>query len=322
MSHFKAAVEVFEKEGAALKLALQKIKPDFDKLVDMLLAMEGKLIVVGVGKSGSIGQKISATLSSTGTPAAFINGSEALHGDLGIITCQDIVMMISNSGSTVELVEMVPSLETIGANLVGILGNVAAPLARKCSVALNAGVEEEACPLNLAPMSSTTVSLVIGDALAAALMKARHFKPKDFALRHPGGFLGKRLLLKVENLMHTRKEVPCVAEAATLKDMLLASTHPNLGIICVTDKQGELKGIVTDGDIRRLLLKDACFETLRAKDCMITSPISIAPQASIDEALRLMEQHKIYNLIVTDKANVLCGVLGTHSILSGKGPLS
>lgn len=317
-SHYAVARQVFRDEIDALGATLERLAGDFDRAVETILGLSGKVVVTGLGKSGLIGSKIAATLASTGTPAIFMNAAEALHGDLGYVARGDAVLMLSNSGRTVELAKMLPTLECLGTPIIGILGKRDTPLAGRCAVVLDAAVAKEACPLNLAPMSSTTVALVIGDALAAALMKARGFQPVDFALRHPGGALGVRLLLKVSDLMHT-EGLPVVGPAASFRDVIAESTRPNLGAVCVADGEGTLLGIITDGDIRRSLLKSNSLDA-RAEDLMTRDPVAIEADGSIDEALQRMEARKIYVLPVMTPERRLVGMLRMHDILSGSLP--
>lgn len=318
--HFATARQVFSDEIESLREALEHNSDTFNHAVELLLALRGKVVVTGLGKSGLVGAKIAATLASTGTPAIFMNAAEALHGDLGYVSEGDAVMMLSNSGSTVELIKMLPTLERLGAPIIGVFGKLDTPLARRCRVVLNAGVSKEACPLNLAPMSSTTVALVIGDALAAALMKARGFRPDEFALRHPGGGLGVRLLLKVTDLMHQGAELPKISPRASFREVIAESTRPNLGAACVVDDNGILQGIITDGDVRRSLLNEDVLRA-SASELMTQNPVAIHGGASINEALELMEARKIYVLPVVDgPSRRLIGMLRMHDIVADFSP--
>ncbi|MBK1858634.1 KpsF/GutQ family sugar-phosphate isomerase [Cerasicoccus arenae] len=322
MNHYETAQQVFRDEMASLDLTLQRISSQFNEAVDLILSVKGKVVVTGLGKSGLIGAKIAATLASTGTPAIFMNAAEALHGDLGYVSQGDAVLMLSNSGATIELVKMLPSLDRLGAPIIGLLGKCDTPLARRCDVVLNAAVEKEACPLNLAPMSSTTCALVIGDALAAALMKARGFRPDEFALRHPGGGLGVRLLLKVSDLMHRGDELPKILPNASFRDVIAESTRPNLGAACVVDEAGALQGIITDGDVRRSLLQPDIIQAL-ARELMTVNPVAIDISTTINDALELMEARKIYVLpVVEGPKQILVGMLRMHDILADFSPNS
>ncbi|MEO0794211.1 MAG: KpsF/GutQ family sugar-phosphate isomerase [Verrucomicrobiota bacterium] len=320
MSHLETAQQVFRDEIASLTTTLSRIEGDFDRAVELISSLPGKIVVAGLGKSGLIGAKISATLASTGTSAIFMNASEALHGDLGFVSKGDAVLMISNSGATVELVKMLPFLERMGIPVIGILGNVDTPLAQRCQVVLDASVEREACPLNLAPMSSTTVALVIGDALAAALMKLRQFGADEFALRHPGGGLGVRLLLKVDDLMHSGDTLPTIKPDASFREVIAESTRPNLGAACVVEEGGVLAGIITDGDVRRSLL-DVNVMGASAAELMTKNPVTISSGSSISDALEIMEGRKIYVLPVIESASRrLLGLLRMHDIMADFSP--
>lgn len=320
VNHYETARQVFGDEIASLSASLGHISGAFNEAVELILTLQGKVVVTGLGKSGLVGAKIAATLASTGTPAIFMNAAEALHGDLGYVSEGDAALMLSNSGSTVELVKMLPTLDRLGAPVIGMLGKLDTPLARRCQVVLDASVEKEACPLNLAPMSSTTVALVMGDALAAALMKARGFRPDEFALRHPGGSLGIRLLLKVKDLMHQGADLPKIMPAASFREVIAESTRPNLGAACVVDDAGVLQGIITDGDVRRSLLNEDVLQA-NADALMTRNPIAIDGEASINEALELMESRKIYVLPVTDgPERRLIGMLRMHDIMADFSP--
>lgn len=318
--HFQTASQVFADEIAALTTALPRLEHNFDLAVEHILHAKGKVVATGVGKSGLVGQKIAATLASTGTPAIFMNGAEALHGDLGFVSQGDVVLMVSNSGSTVELVKMLPSLERLGASIIAIFGHTETALARRCNIVLDARVEKEACPLNLAPMSSTTLALVIGDALAAALMKARKFDSSDFALRHPGGILGRRLLLHVTDFMHRGDRLPTLAPDATLKEVLLEATRANLGAVCVVDNAHNLLGIITDGDIRRhLTVADSL--SAKASEVMCATPTTISSGATLNRALEIMEKRKsFYILPVIEEGtqNKLVGLIRMHDLFEDR----
>lgn len=315
-NHFATASQVFHDEIAALSAALPRLEHSFAKTVEHILRASGKVVATGVGKSGLVGQKIAATLASTGTPAIFMNGSEALHGDLGFVSAGDVVLMVSNSGSTVELVKMLPSLERLGASVIAIFGRIDTALAKRCDIVLDARVEKEACPLNLAPTSSTTLALVIGDALAIALMKARNFSPNDFALRHPGGILGRRLLMRASDYMHRGDKLPLVSPEASLKEVLLEATRANLGAVCVVDDGHRLRGIITDGDIRRYL---ATADSLHAhaSDIMCATPTTITADASLNQALEIMERRKSFYILPVLQDNdsgKLVGLLRMHDL--------
>lgn len=322
-SYLKAANEVFDLEINALQKAKQQISTTFDKAIELILSSKGKIVVTGVGKSGIIAHKISATFASTGTPSVFLNASEALHGDLGMVSKGDIVIMLSKSGTTIELVKMLPTLHKVGAKTIGIFSNTETRLAQNLDLLLDATVEREACPLNLAPMSSTTVSLVIGDALAAALIKARNFKDTDFAVFHPAGQLGRNLLLTAADVMHTKENLPIVTAQHSLKEVVIVMTKYNLGAVCVcqNDKNklenNKLEGIITDGDVRRFLTHSDTLSA-KAEEIMTKNPISLHPDMRLSEVLSVMENKKrqIYVAPVVDEENNCLGIVRMHDILS------
>lgn len=319
MNHYDEARRVFSAEIAGLEGALAAIEPDFDRAVDLIREADGKVVVTGLGKSGIIGHKIAATLASTGTPAIFMNAAEALHGDLGIVSDGDVVIMLSNSAATVELVRMLPSLRKSDAALIGIFGKSDTELARACDVVLCAGVEREACPLNLAPMTSSTVALVIGDALAAALMVAKGFTRDDFAVYHPSGSLGRKLLLRVQDVMHRGESLPKVPESASFKEVVVEMTRTNLGGVAVVGEAEQLLGFISDGDIRRKIIGDDAF-SLKACDMMTRHPVTTAPDVRLGEVLEVMEnpQRQIYILPVVEAGHYV-GMIRMHDILQGEG---
>lgn len=316
-SYLNSANEVFDLEIDALRKAKQQISTTFEKAVELILSSKGKIVVTGVGKSGIIAHKISATFASTGTPSVFLNASEALHGDLGMVSKGDIVIMLSKSGTTIELVKMLPTLHKVGAKTIGIFSNIETRLAHNLDLLLDATVEREACPLNLAPMSSTTVSLVIGDALAAALIKARNFKETDFAVFHPAGQLGRNLLLTAADVMHSKENLPIVSAQNSLKEVVIVMTKYNLGAVCVCDVNNKLEGIITDGDVRRFLTHSDTLTT-KAEEIMTRKPISLHPQLRLSEVLNVMENKKrqIYVAPVVDEENNCLGIVRMHDILS------
>ena len=322
-SYLHSANEVFDLEIEALQKAKQQISTTFKKAIELILSSKGKIVVTGVGKSGIIAHKISATFASTGTPSVFLNASEALHGDLGMVSKGDIVIMLSKSGTTIELVKMLPTLHKVGAKTIGIFSNTETRLAQNLDLLLDATVKREACPLNLAPMSSTTVSLVIGDALAAALIKARNFKEKDFAVFHPAGQLGRNLLLTAADIMHNKENLPIVLPQNSLKEVVIVMTKYNLGAVCVckneeNDKSiNRLEGIITDGDVRRFLTHSDTL-TAKAEQIMTKNPISLNPQMRLSEVLNIMENKKrqIYVAPVVDEENNCLGIVRMHDILS------
>ena len=316
MSHLKEAKRIFEAEVAGLKHTCENLSEPFNQAVDLILHAEGKVVVAGIGKSGIMAHKLAATLASTGTPAVYLNAGEALHGDLGVVGRKDVVLLLSNSAATVELLAMLPSIKQIGARTIGLLGCLDTSLARACDVVLDVGVEKEACPLGLAPMTSSTVALVMGDALASALMCVRQFKSEDFAVYHPGGSLGRRLLLRVQDVMHpVNDESPVVAPETTLKAALVVMSASNLGGVIIADSN-KILGIFTDGDLRRLVLLDCNLE-VPISEVMTKDPVSVRATMRLGEVLERMEaaSRKVYFVPVADVSGRLCGVLRMHDIV-------
>ncbi|MGH7377553.1 MAG: KpsF/GutQ family sugar-phosphate isomerase, partial [Candidatus Methylomirabilales bacterium] len=280
-----------------------------------LHACRGRVVLTGMGKSGYIAQKIAATFSSTGTPALFLHPAEGVHGDLGMIVRGDVVVAISKSGETEELVSILPHIRRFGVPLVSLVGNPQSTLARESDVALDVSVKEEACPLNPAPTASTTAALAMGDALAVALLEQRGFREEDFALLHPGGSLGRRLLLRVRDLMHTGKALPLVREEATMREAILEISGKRLGMTAVVDAAGLLTGIVTDGDLRRALQKLPDLLTRRVADCMTHNPKTISRDELAARAVQVMEHYSITSLLVVGEEGRPEGVLHLHDLL-------
>jgi len=303
-------------EAEAIRVAAERLDGNVVRAVNLILASNGKVVVAGMGKSGHIGQKIAATLCSTGTPAVFLHAAEATHGDLGIYTPGDPTIMISKSGATQELVQLLPVLRQFKSPTIGILGNLSSPLAEKVDVVLDARVAREADPLNLAPTSSSTVALALGDALASTLMHARRFSDVDFARFHPSGQLGRNLLLLVSDVMHTGAEVAWVSPAAGLRDVVIAMTQHPLGAACVVDDAHGLAGIITDGDLRRALQTHDDTRYLTAGEIMTPRPITISPAATLKEATQIMEDRpsQISVLPVVAEQNVCLGLLRIHDL--------
>lgn len=302
-------------EQEAITSLLGRIDNSFVQACELILNCKGRVVVVGMGKSGHIGHKIAATLASTGTPAFFVHPAEASHGDMGMITADDIVLALSNSGTTNEIVTLLPLIKRLGLTLISMTGNPDSTLARAANVNLDTQVEQEACPLNLAPTSSTTVTLVLGDALAIALLEARGFTPEDFAFSHPGGALGRRLLLKVEHVMHSGDELPAVARDASLREALLEMTQKGLGMTLILAPDRTLAGIFTDGDLRRALdkgidVRDASIDALMTHGGKTARPEMLAAQA-----LKIMEDYKISSLPVINEHNQAIGALNMHDLL-------
>ena len=302
-------------ELEAIEALLERINADFVHACELLLACRGRVVVVGMGKSGHIGNKIAATLASTGTPAFFVHPAEASHGDMGMITRDDVVLALSNSGSTAEIITLLPLIKRLGITLISMTGNPDSPLAQAAEANLDARVAHEACPLNLAPTSSTTASLVLGDALAIALLEARGFTAEDFAFSHPGGALGRRLLLKVENVMHTGDALPQVPRGILLRDALLEMTRKGLGMTVVMEPDGRLAGIFTDGDLRRTLDRDIDVRNASIDSVMTTHGKTARAEMLAAEALKIMEDNKINSLVVVDTDDRPIGALNMHDLL-------
>lgn len=315
MDFCKLGIAVIETEAQAVFELMQRIDQRFEEACKLLLACKGRIVVTGMGKSGHIGKKIAATLSSTGSPAFFMHPGEASHGDLGMITAQDVVLAISNSGSTHELLILLPLLKRLDIPLITLTGNAESILATTATVNLDVSIRYEACPHGLAPTTSTTVALVMGDALAIALLQARGFSAEDFALSHPGGALGKRLLLRIEDVSHQGDELPIISEKATIREALLEVTAKKLGMTCVVDAKGILVGIYTDGDIRRTLTQDYDINTTSLSDVMTRNCRTISQNLLAAEALAVMQKHTITALVIVDAYNRPSGVVHLHDLL-------
>ncbi len=311
----KLGQQVITLENQAVSALSAHIDQAFCNAGEIILQCTGRVIVVGMGKSGHIGGKIAATLASTGTPAFFVHPGEASHGDLGMITAKDTVIAISNSGETAEILTILPIIKRMEVKLIAFTGNPDSTLAQQADVSIDVGVNKEACPLNLAPTSSTTVTLVMGDALAVALLETRGFTEEDFARSHPGGALGKRLLLYVEDLMHKDEAIPVVDESASLADALLEMTGKGLGMTAIVDKHNKLAGIFTDGDLRRVLNENQDISNLDIKEVMTRNPVIGKANILAAEAVALMESKKISGLIVVDAEQRVVGALNMHDLL-------
>lgn len=306
---------VIDIETAATRALLERIDGEFQRACEILIQCKGRVIVTGMGKSGHIGNKIAATLASTGTPSFFVHPGEASHGDLGMITGEDAVIAISNSGKTEEIVNIVPLIKRKGAALISMAGDPKSPLATQSDVHLDISVQEEACPLGLAPTASTTATLVMGDAIAVALLEARGFTADDFALSHPGGSLGRRLLLLVENIMHSGDKIPLTPQGTSISNALLEMSNKGLGMTGIVDGQGKLIGVFTDGDLRRMLDQGLDTKTTPIDQVMTRNPKTIAPHILAVEALNQMEKSKITALMVVDDNNQPLGALNMHDLL-------
>ncbi|WP_111414281.1 KpsF/GutQ family sugar-phosphate isomerase [Billgrantia lactosivorans] len=302
-------------EEQAIAALPERLDSHFDRACELILACQGRVVVTGMGKSGHVAGKIAATLASTGTPAFFVHPGEASHGDLGMITPGDVVLALSNSGETAEVTALLPLLKRIGTPLISMTGRPDSTLARHADAHLDAGVSREACPLDLAPTASTTAALALGDALAVALLEARGFTAEDFALSHPGGSLGKRLLLRVSDLMHQGERLPSVPLGSPLRDALLEITRQGLGFTCVVDEHNRLIGVYTDGDLRRTLDQYQDLSQLRVDDVMTRPGKRIAPDVLAAEAVRVMEDNLITALAVVDEAGHPIGALHMHDLL-------
>jgi arabinose-5-phosphate isomerase len=304
-------------EAAAVNALISRINGEFVAAVELILASHGRLIVSGMGKSGHVARKIAATMASTGTPAYFVHPAEASHGDLGMITRADVLLALSNSGESEELLRIVPLIKRQGARLIAMTGAPNSTLAREADVHLDAGVAQEACPLNLAPTASTTAALALGDALAVALLDARGFGPDDFARSHPGGSLGRRLLTHVSDVMRTN-DVPEVAPETMVREAILRMSRGGLGLVVVVDREHRPLGIFTDGDLRRAFEKDIDLRQARIDSVMHPAPQTIQPERLAVEAVEMMERLRINALLVTDQDGRLAGALNMHDLFNAK----
>lgn len=307
------AKRVLEVEAAAILGIIEHLDQHFVDVVELINGSSGRVISMGLGKSGIICKKISSTLASTGTPSFFLHPAEAIHGDLGMIVPGDIVLTISNSGETEELIRLVPSIKRIGAEIVAITGNPQSTLARGADHHLSAAISREACPLGLAPTASTTATLALGDALAMALLQRKGFKEEDFAFLHPGGKLGKRFL-RVSDLMHRGDQIPAVQPSTSMHDVIYEMSKKGFGITAVLSEDGSLAGVISDGDLRRLLQQDEQILRKTASDCMKRDPATIAATELASAALQVMEQRKITSLFVADPQSAVEGIIHLHDL--------
>jgi len=312
------ARKVLTIEADAVSALVSRLDERFLDAIGLILACRGRVVVTGVGKSGHIARKIASTMASTGTPAFFLHAAEAGHGDLGMITRDDVVLALSNSGQSDELLTIIPLIKRQGAKLIAVTGNPESALAREADVHLDARVAQEACPLNLAPTASTTAALALGDALAVALLDARGFDERDFARAHPGGALGRRLLTHVADVMRTGDGVPSVPDTASFVDVLLEMSKKGMGMAAVLNSGGKVVGIFTDGDLRRTLEREPDVRTLKIAEVMKRNPHTIAPHKLAAEAVELMERYKISQLLVVAETGELVGALNTHDLLHAK----
>jgi arabinose-5-phosphate isomerase len=317
MKNFKElATNVIRIEQNAIAELLEYVDDAFEKACQLMFNCEGRVIVLGMGKSGHIGGKVAATLASTGTPSFFVHPGEASHGDLGMITTNDVVLCISNSGETSEILAITPVIKRIGAKLIGMTGNINSTLAQLSDTHVCTKVSVEACPLGLAPTSSTTAALVMGDALAVALLNARDFTADDFALSHPGGSLGKRLLLRLQDIMHTGERLPVINEKAPIKEALVEMSHKGLGMTAVANANNQLVGLFTDGDLRRILDEKIDIHADPVCSVMTHNPTVATADMLVAQALNIMEEKKINGLIIVDNNKMPIGAMNMHDLLS------
>lgn len=309
----ETAKKVLEIESNAIKNAINRIDKDFEKAVNILFNTTGRVIVTGMGKSGIIAKKISATLTSTGTQSEYLHPSDALHGDIGIIKNNDVVLALSTSGETFEVIKLLNYIKRIGLKLITLVGNPESSLAKESDVFIDCSIEKEACPIGLVPSTSTTLTLAIGDAISISLMEKKGFSEEDFKGFHPGGSIGKKLL-KVKHLMHTGKELPIVNKNTIMKDALKIIDKRRFGIAIITNSDSRVLGIITDGDLRRLLLKGTNFSEAKVSECMKKDPLSIGEENLAVEALKILEENLITSLLVVDNNHTLIGLLHLHDL--------
>jgi len=314
----RRAERVLRLEAEAIRALIGRLDEGFDRAVDLLFHCEGRVIVAGMGKSGHVGRKIAATLASTGTPAYFLHPAEGMHGDLGIIARGDVVLALSNSGETDEMLAMLPLLKRLGVPIVLLTGNTKSTMARQCDVVLDVGVSEEACPMNFAPTSSTAAAMAMGDAIAMALLDRRGLRPEDFAALHPGGTLGWKSLVRVADLMHTGDAVPVAREDARLEEVIREMTRKRLGMTTVVDAAGRLAGVITDGDLRRLHLRPGPISGVTAGEAASRDPKLIAADDLAAKALEVMERFMITSLVIVDVERRPIGIIHLHDILRAK----
>lgn len=308
--------EVIRIEAAAIADLQDSINENFVEAVETIYSSKGRVVLTGMGKSGLIARKIVATLNSTGTAAIYLHPTDALHGDLGMVRSEDVVILISKSGNTEEISNLIPMLKRLNVKLIAMSGNGDSKLVRDCDIFLNIAVKEEACPYDLAPTASTTATLALGDALAVSLLKKRNFTAKDFAFLHPGGSLGKRLSLKIKEVMITGDSIPKVKKETSMKDVIFEITSKRLGTTCVVEDSGKLAGIITDGDLRRLLEKTLDISGLSAKDVMTSKPKVLKEEYLASFALQQMENFKITSLVIVDDQNIPVGIVHLHDLIN------
>lgn len=305
--------QVLEIEAKAIQTAIQKIDQEFEKAVNILFDTRGRIVITGMGKSGIVGKKISATLTSTGTPAVFLHPSEALHGDIGIINSSDVVLALSTSGETQEVIRLINYIKRIGVKLISLVGSPTSTLASQSDVYIDCSIEKEACPIGLVPTASTTLTLAMGDAISIALMEKKGFSEENFRFYHPAGAIGKKLL-KVKHLMHSGSRLPVVKQDMIMQEVIQVIDRKKFGVAIVVDETNSVKGIITDGDLRRLLLKKTDFSKETAKTVMTRKPLTITEENLAVEALKIMEDHSITSLVVRDRYNKIKGLLHLHDL--------
>jgi arabinose-5-phosphate isomerase len=306
--------EVLKIEAQGIIDLMDRVGPEFEKAVQMILKAKGRVILTGMGKSGLVGRKIAATLNSTGTPALFLHPAEAIHGDLGMVTKDDIILAISNSGHTQEIDTILPILKKMEAKIIAFTGGLDSPLAKGSDVVIDVGVEREACPMGLAPTASTTAALAMGDALAVVLINCHRFQKKDFRMLHPGGSLGDRLAIKVKEVMLTDDHIPRVVLGSKVKEAIREIDKKGIGATLVVDSENRLKGIVTDGDLRRALLTKRSLNNLKVEEIMSASPKTIDKEQRAVEALGIMELHGITHLVIMDRQKRVTGIVHLHDL--------
>jgi arabinose-5-phosphate isomerase len=314
----RLAREVLQIEAAAVTTLIDRLDDTFLLAIELVLSCSGRVVVSGIGKSGHVGRKIASTLASTGTPAFFVHPAEASHGDLGMITRHDVLIAISYSGESEELLTIIPLIKRGGAKLIAMTGNPQSTLAKEADTHLNIHVAKEACPLNLAPTASTTATLALGDALAVALLDARGFKPDDFARSHPGGSLGRRLLTHVHDVMQSGDRMPAVTNGAALTDAILEMSRKGMGMTAIVDENHQVLGIFTDGDLRRAVERGVDLRGARISELMTPAPLTIGPDELAVEAVAVMEQRRINQLLVADETGRLIGALNMHDLFEAK----
>ena len=314
-NYLQTASEVFSTESQAINNVADRLGPSFEDACKLIRSCDGRVIVTGMGKSGHVGGKLASTLASTGTPAFFVHPGEASHGDLGMITPVDLVLAISNSGETPEILTILPIIKRLGIKLIALVGNMESTLASQADVALDVAVENEACPMNLAPTASTTATIAMGDALAIAVLKARDFSEQDFARAHPGGMLGRRLLLFVHDIMRTGEAIPLVHEGESLGQALVEMTGKGLGMTGIANDDNCLVGIYTDGDLRRSLSDDTDIQRALIADVMTTKPFTVEPDMLAAEIITMMRSNSINGVFVVDSEGRIVGALNMHDLL-------